>query len=79
MNRAVEKEQGVDFSMGEHTFQAVQQSEVNETDSRLAEKILGQALRDFRKEKIKKEIDQSLENRNKEEFLRLTKELKEIS
>ncbi|GAA3332693.1 hypothetical protein GCM10020331_093870 [Ectobacillus funiculus] len=42
--------------------------------------VLDKALRDFRKKaNPKKEIDQSLQDRNKEEFLRLTAELKDIS
>ena len=42
----------------------------------LAEMVLEKALRDFQKEHLLKEIDLSLENRNEEEFLRLTDELK---
>jgi len=44
--------------------------------SMMAEMVLDKALRDFQKEHLLKEIDRSLENRNKEEFLRLTEELK---
>ena len=44
-----------------------------------AEMVLNQALLDFRKEQLRKEIDRSLQDRNKEEFLRLTEELKKIS
>ncbi|WP_408008388.1 IDEAL domain-containing protein [Pseudalkalibacillus sp. A8] len=55
------------------------QSEVNVMDSEFAEMVLNKALRNFRKEQIRKEIDQSLQDRNKEEFLRLTEELKNIS
>lgn len=54
----------------------------NETmilDSLSAEMVLEKSLRDFRKEQIKKEIDLSLLQRNKEEFLRLMKELESIS
>ncbi|MFC7392761.1 IDEAL domain-containing protein [Scopulibacillus cellulosilyticus] len=54
------------------------QSEVNATDSELAEMLLNKALRDFQKEQILKRIDQSLQDRNKDEFLRLTEELKNI-
>jgi uncharacterized protein YpiB (UPF0302 family) len=53
--------------------------EVNLTDSEFAEMVLNKALRNFRKEQIRKEIDQSLQDRNKGEFLRLTEELKNIS
>ncbi|MDQ0862170.1 IDEAL domain-containing protein [Bacillus sp. V2I10] len=55
------------------------QPEVNVTDSEFAEMVLNKALRNFRKEQIRKEIDQSLQDRNKEEFLRLTEKLKNIS
>ncbi|MFJ7931675.1 IDEAL domain-containing protein [Peribacillus sp. NPDC096448] len=55
------------------------QPEVNVTDFEFAEMVLNEALRNFRKEQIRKEIDQSLQNQNKEEFLRLTEELKNIS
>ncbi|MFC3882425.1 IDEAL domain-containing protein [Bacillus songklensis] len=55
------------------------QPEVNVMDSEFAEMVLNKALRDFRKEQIRKEIDQSLQDRNKERFLRLTEELKNIS
>ncbi|MFC3885109.1 IDEAL domain-containing protein [Bacillus songklensis] len=58
---------------------APQQPERKVLDSIFAEMVLNKALRDFRKEQIGKEIDQSLRDRNKEEFLRLTEELKNIS
>lgn len=54
------------------------ETEVNIADSELAEMVLNKALLDFRKEQLRKEIDWSLEKRNKEEFLRLTEELKNI-
>lgn len=44
--------------------------------STLAEMVLEKALRDFQKERLLKEIDESLETRNKEKFLHLTEELK---
>ncbi|MGF6947710.1 uncharacterized protein YpiB (UPF0302 family) [Neobacillus sp. B4I6] len=55
------------------------QPEVNVMDSLFAEMVLDKALRDFRKEKIQKKIDQSLRDKNKAEFLRLTEELKKVS
>jgi uncharacterized protein YpiB (UPF0302 family) len=48
-------------------------------DSLFAEMVLDNALIDFRKNKIRKEIDRSLQERNKDAFLKLTAELKEIS
>ncbi|MFD6439489.1 IDEAL domain-containing protein [Peribacillus sp. NPDC060186] len=41
-----------------------------------AEMVLKRALADYRKAQIEKQIDDSLKNRNKEEFIRLTNELK---
>jgi uncharacterized protein YpiB (UPF0302 family) len=49
------------------------------TDSSVAEMILNNALLEFKREKIRKEIDQTLQDRNKELFLKLTEELKKIS
>ena len=58
------------------------ETEVNVVDSEfaeMAEMVLNKVLNDFLKEQLLKEIDRSLEIRNKEEFLRLTEELKNIS
>ena len=55
------------------------ETEINVVYSEFADMVLNKALLDFRKEQLRKEIDQSLENRNKDEFLRLTEELKKIS
>ncbi|MFH0068447.1 IDEAL domain-containing protein [Peribacillus sp. NPDC056705] len=41
-----------------------------------AEMVLKRALADYMKAQIEKQIDDSLKNRNKEEFIRLTNELK---
>lgn len=54
------------------------QSEVPGIDSLFAEMILDKALLTFRKEQLEQKIDQSLRDRNKEEFLRLTEELNQI-
>lgn len=48
-------------------------------DTLFAEMLLNKALIEFRKDKILKEIDQSLQDGNKEVFLKLTEELKKIS
>ncbi|MBY0098063.1 IDEAL domain-containing protein [Mesobacillus maritimus] len=53
-------------------------SEVNVIDSLMAEMVLDQALLTFRKKKIQQKIDQSLLDKNKSEFLRLTEELKKV-
>ena len=51
---------------------------LNVLDSLFAEMVLDKALLDFQKEKIQQKIDQSLRDKNKREFLRLTEELKNI-
>ncbi|WP_053362845.1 IDEAL domain-containing protein [Bacillus sp. FJAT-27251] len=55
------------------------QPEGSIADSLVAEMVLERALLKFRKEKIQLQIDQALIKKNKEEFLRLTEELKKIS
>ncbi|MFC0273696.1 IDEAL domain-containing protein [Metabacillus herbersteinensis] len=52
---------------------------VNVMDSLFAEMVLDKALLDFRKDQILKEIDQTLQVRDKGKFLRLIEELKIIS
>ena len=48
-------------------------------DSAIAEMFLNNALIEFRREVLRKEIDLSLQERNKEAFLQLSEELKKIS
>ncbi|PET69469.1 phosphoesterase [Priestia megaterium] len=48
-------------------------------DEMLAELFLDQTMNDFKRSKILKEIDQSLKNKDKQTFLRLTEELKSVS
>ncbi|WP_427126970.1 IDEAL domain-containing protein [Priestia megaterium] len=48
-------------------------------DEMLAELFLGHTMNDFKRSKILKEIDQSLKNKDKQAFLRLTEELKSLS
>ncbi|MGM0878618.1 MAG: IDEAL domain-containing protein [Bacillota bacterium] len=55
-----------------------QQPEINTLNSLYAEMVLDKALRDFRIDQTLMEIDRSLQYKNKEEFLRLTEELKII-
>ncbi|MGG0462033.1 IDEAL domain-containing protein [Priestia aryabhattai] len=50
----------------------------NLRDEMLAELFLDQMMNDFKRNKILKEIDQSLKNKDKQAFLRLTKELKSV-
>ena len=68
--------------MEKNLLNTLPETEVNVIDSEfaeMAEMVLNKVLNDFLKEQLLKEIDRSLENRNKEEFLRLTEELKNIS
>ena len=68
--------------MEKNLLNTLPETEVNVVDSEfaeMAEMVLNKVLNDFLKDQLLKEIDRSLENRNKEEFLRLTEELKNIS
>jgi len=56
----------------------VKRMETNISDEMLPELFLNQVIKDFKKSKIVEEIDQSLKNKDKEAFLRLTKELKSL-
>lgn len=51
----------------------------NLRDEMLAEQFLDQMMNDFKRSKILEEIDQSLRNKDKETFLRLTEKLKSIA
>ncbi|UOE63002.1 IDEAL domain-containing protein [Priestia filamentosa] len=55
------------------------QVEINIHDEVVAELFLNQVVKDFKKSKILEEIDQSLKNKDKETFLRLTEELQSVS
>lgn len=65
--------------MEKYVSQVSQNLEAKDMDSLIAERVLKKALLDFRKGQIQKEIDQSLQDRNREAFLRLTEKLKNIS
>ncbi|MCM3651064.1 IDEAL domain-containing protein [Metabacillus litoralis] len=64
--------------MGKFLRSTSQQPKVDtETvNSLYVEMVLDKVSRDYRKDQILKEIDRSLKDRNKQEFLRLTEELK---
>ena len=51
----------------------------NLRDEMLVEQFLDRMMNDFKRSKILKEIDQSLKNKDKETFLRLTEKLKSIA
>lgn len=55
------------------------QIEKNISDEILAELFLSQVTKQFKRGKILEEIDQSLKNKDKKAFLRLTDELKFVS
>ena len=65
--------------MEKNLFNTLPETKVKLVYSKLAEMVLNRALRDFRQEQIRKEIDRTLQDGNKEEFLRLTVELEHIS
>ena len=65
--------------MEEELLNESPETEVDVRYSEFADIVLNKALLDFQKEQLRKEIDRSLQNRNKEEFLRLTEELNSIS
>lgn len=52
---------------------------ISASDKLVVEMLLEKSLNDFRIQQLKKEIDHSLLKGNKEEFLKLTDELKRIS
>lgn len=55
------------------------QVETDIHDEVVAELFLNQVVKDFKKGKILEKIDQSLKNKDKETFLRLTEELQSVS
>lgn len=66
------------ISMEKKLLNSPQQSDENQ-DAVIAEMFLNNALLEFKREKIRKEIDQTLQDGDKELFLKLTEELKKIS
>ncbi|QJX81204.1 IDEAL domain-containing protein [Priestia megaterium] len=65
--------------MENNTLNRMDRVDPNLRDEMLAELFLDQMMNNFKKNKILEEIDQSLKNKNKEAFLRLTEELKSVS
>jgi uncharacterized protein YpiB (UPF0302 family) len=64
--------------MEKRLLNSPQQTDEN-NDSVIAEMFLNHAMIEFRREVLRKEIDLSLQERNKEAFLKLSEELKKIS
>ncbi|MBY0094812.1 phosphoesterase [Priestia megaterium] len=65
--------------MENNVYNEIMRLETNISDEMLPELFLTQVIKDFKKSKILEAIDQSLKNKDKEAFLRLTEELKSIS
>jgi uncharacterized protein YpiB (UPF0302 family) len=64
--------------MEKRLLNSPQQTDEN-NDSAIAEMFLNHALIEFRRDVLRKEIDLSLQEKNKEAFLKLSEELKKIS
>jgi uncharacterized protein YpiB (UPF0302 family) len=65
--------------MENNTLNGMDRVDPNLRDEMLAELFLDQMMNNFKKSKILEEIDQSLKNKDKETFLRLTEKLKSVS
>ena len=65
--------------MENNTLNEMDRVDPNLRDEILAELFLDQMMNNFKKSKILREIDQSLKNKDKEAFFRLTEELKSVS
>ncbi|MGR6341531.1 IDEAL domain-containing protein [Priestia megaterium] len=62
--------------MENNTLNGMDRVDPNLRDEMLAELFLDQMMNNFKKRKILEEIDQSLKNKDKEAFFRLTEDLK---
>ncbi|WP_454844795.1 IDEAL domain-containing protein [Priestia megaterium] len=65
--------------MEKNTLNGMDRVDPNLRDEMLAELFLDQMMNNFKKSKILEEIDQSLKNKDKEAFFRLTEKLKSVS
>lgn len=65
--------------MENNVLNGMERVDPNLRDEMLAELFLDQMMNNFKKSKILEEIDQSLKNKDKEAFLRLTEKLKSIA
>ncbi|CAI8989097.1 MULTISPECIES: IDEAL domain-containing protein [Priestia] len=65
--------------MENNTLNGMDRVDPNLRDEMLAELFLDQMMNNFKKSKILEEIDQSLKNKDKEAFFRLTEDLKSVS
>ena len=65
--------------MENNTLNGMDRVNPNLRDEMLAELFLDQMMNNFKKSKILEKIDQSLKNKDKEAFFRLTEDLKSVS
>ncbi|MGV7003144.1 IDEAL domain-containing protein [Priestia megaterium] len=65
--------------MENNTLNGMDRVDPNLRDEMLAELFLDQMMNNFKKRKILEGIDQSLKNKDKEAFFRLTEDLKSVS
>ena len=65
--------------MENNVLNGMERVDPNLRDEMLAELFLDQMMNDFKRSKILEKVDQSLKNKDKEAFLRLTEELKSVS
>ena len=65
--------------MENNTLNGMDRVDPNLRDEMLAEQFLDQMMNNFKRIKILEEIDQSLKNKDKEAFFRLTEDLKSVS
>ncbi|WP_394514235.1 IDEAL domain-containing protein [Priestia aryabhattai] len=65
--------------MENNILNEMDQVDPNLRDEMLAELFLDQMMNNFQKSKILEKIDQSLKNKDKEAFFRLTEDLKSVS
>ena len=65
--------------MENNVLNGMERIDPNLRDEMLAELFLDEMMNDFKRSKILEEIDQSLKNKDKEAFLRLTEKLKSIA
>ncbi|WP_258535753.1 IDEAL domain-containing protein [Bacillus sp. 03113] len=73
------KKRKVLIMLEKYLLNSPQKQEENIIDSLFAEIVLDEALKNFRITQVLKQIDQSLQSKNKEEFLSLTEELNQLS
>ncbi|AEH53605.1 Protein of unknown function UPF0302 [Heyndrickxia coagulans 2-6] len=51
---------------------------INETDRQMAEKLLEKSMKDFKRNKLREEIDKALDEKDYSRFVELSGEMKEL-